>query len=193
MANAWVDGSFTNVGCTVDLIIEWIRNLSLSVRYLAEQHWHNVFNLTAERMLPETKKFLVYSNFVWNSLQGLLNILLQHDDVYNGNFCLYYGFTFLHKLQLINMPWLDYSLVARTPILDDLRLSLKKLVQFSAAILMFYQAEILPTNQFIISTMMDYHKQRRVVVKDALNRSSIVPEEIKKVSDRESYYSCVVQ
>ena len=87
MANAWVDGSFTNVGCTVDLIIEWIRDLSLSVRYSAEQHWDNVFNLTAERMLPETKKFLVYSNFIWNSLLGLLSILVRHDDVYNGEYC----------------------------------------------------------------------------------------------------------
>ena len=72
--------------------------------------------------------------------------------------------------------------VARESMLDDLRFSLEKLVQYSAALLMFYQADILPTNNGVTHSLLEYHEQRRVVVEEALQRCDVVPEDVKKVS-----------
>lgn len=84
LADAWLDGSHANVGCTVDLIITWIGHYMVALRELADEHWHNLLSFADYALPPETVRFINFSNFAWTSLEKLLLALLGPSEVYSG-------------------------------------------------------------------------------------------------------------
>lgn len=75
-----------------------------------------------------------------------------------------------------------YFLV-RAKFLADLEYVLKKLVSYSAALLMMYRAEILPERDEmdIISTLVTRHTDRRQEVTNALEECSVLDPSLKNV------------
>lgn len=82
LAQNWLDGSYANVGCTIDLIIDWIIKYMLALRGAADEHWDTLFEISDRMVPPETVRFINFSNFAWTSLHRLLsNIMGPAEDI----------------------------------------------------------------------------------------------------------------
>ncbi|ODM96006.1 Protein ELYS, partial [Orchesella cincta] len=153
LANAWLDGSYANVGCTVDLIIDWIASYMSAIRSMADSQWENLFSFSNDALAPGTVHFINFSNFAWTSLHMMLITLMNPSEVYT----------------------------ARRLELEDIEFGLGKLVQYSAALLMMYKTKLLPENDGnFIHGLTEYYQRRRAECRTALEASPFIDNQYKK-------------
>jgi len=86
LASSWFDGSYSDAGCTIPLIVEWIGSFGEFVQTQAHEHWDQMFSIMNEEISPETSQFLDYSLSIWRSLWDLADIIFDSLENKAGNF-----------------------------------------------------------------------------------------------------------
>lgn len=84
LAAVWIDGSYANVGCTVDLIIDWVASYLIALRSSADEHWESLLLLADHTLPPETVRFINFSNFAWTALHRMLLKLMNPTEIFSG-------------------------------------------------------------------------------------------------------------
>lgn len=83
-AASWLDGAYSNAGCTVDVLLNWISAYTFSLRIMARDHWEDLHKSHLEFLAPATAHFIHYSNFVWESLLAVFTTITRPDEVFLG-------------------------------------------------------------------------------------------------------------
>jgi len=81
LAQAWFDGSYANVGCSINLLVEWISSLTCCINTKAKEHWRILFDCRNDGLPRDSATFLHYSYYVWTNLRSFLTTLMRPEQV----------------------------------------------------------------------------------------------------------------